>query len=307
MAVGEEHHEELVERARQLVFKALFGLEDLSTAVSDRIDRMKRADKDFDEHVGLICGAILTLFGGQFATTFAFVEAFQQTGWNSLLENSQLIREQLRVAKMAVIQDDLVDENGDGVKDTTMLSPGEMAQRKLNVFLRSVDPEVVHRALSAMWLGFLSASAAVKLRFANVIALGAGLGEFVNKPAQKYLLPRLTASLDPKYHRWLPIVIGYVCRMIGVYFAFRLNRILATIATAIRGGDLLLSNFAALCNKRGVQFLTNGPADEMVAFGVVATGIYAQLFGPQSSLLVRMALFPLAITESILTLWVGVA
>jgi hypothetical protein len=305
MTVG--RNEELVGQARHLVFRALFGLEDIATSISDQIDRLKKSNKDFDEHVGLACGAVLTLFGGQFATTFAFVEAFQQTGWDTLLENGLMIREQLRVAKQAMIEDDLVDANKDGIADNSVLATDERVARKLNVFINNVDPDIVHKAFSAMWLGFLSASAAVKLKFANVIALGAALGDFLDKPVQKYLLPRLKQSLDPKYHKWLPSVLGYICKMIGISLAFRLNRILATISTSIRGGDLLLANFSALCRKRGVEFLTHGPADEMVAFGVVATGIYVQLFGPQSSFLVKLGLFPLTITEQILTFWVGTA
>jgi len=296
---------EIVEKIRKVVFQILFGLENATSAVTGFVDRLKKQDKDFDEHLGMFVGAVLTLFGGQFATTFAFVEAFQQTGWESLMENGRIILEQLRNAKNAIQEDDLVDDNRDGVADVSVLPADQLAARKFNVFLSSVDPDVFHKALSAMWLGFLSASAAVKLKFANVIALGASLGEFIEKPAQKYLLPRLRESLDARYHKWLPSVIGYVSRMIGVSVAFRLNRVLATISTAVRGGDMLLSNFALLCRKRGMEFLTKGPVDEMVAFSVVAAGIYAQLFGPQSSFLVRLALFPLAITEQILTLWVG--
>jgi len=297
--------QELVDKAKHLIFQAIFGLEKLSTAASEGLERLKQSDEDFDEHFGLFCGVVLTLFGGQFATTFAFAEAFQQTGWESLLQNGRLIRDQLAVAKVALAEDDLVDEDKDGTADTSVLPADQLAARKLNVFLRSVDPEIVQKALSALWLGFLSASAAVKLKFANIIALGASLGEFLDKPAQKYLLPKLIEVLDPKYHKWLPSFIGYLCRMIGVSIAFRLNRILATISTAIRGGDILLANIALLCRKRGIEFLTNGPADEMVTFGVVATGVYAQLFGPQSSVLVRLALFPLTITEQLLTFWVG--
>ena len=290
-------HQELAVQAKQTLIKALFGLENLCTATAEAYEKVRSHDQDFDEHVGLACGTILTLFGGQFATTFAFVEAFQQTGSERLVENGRLIVEQFRVAKIALLQD--------GDDDAPNENPEQAIQRKMDLFVNSVDPEVVHKAFSALWYGFLSASAAVKLKFANVIALGASLGDFLNKPAQKYLLPKLKKVLDEKYHRWLPSFIGYLCKVVGISIAFRLNRVLATLSTAIRGGDMLLANIASLCQKRGVQFLTRGPADEVVALGIVATGIYAQLFGPQASILIRLMLFPLTITEQLLTLWVG--
>jgi hypothetical protein len=297
--------QEIFDSAKELALKGLLNVDTLSRTIGDRYTKIRESNEDLDEHCGIAVGTVLTLFGGQFATTFAFVEAFQQTGFRELVENGRIIQDQLTTAKQAVINDESVDEDRDGTADISRLSPRERVERKYQVFVRNVDPDVVHRAISALWLGFLTASAAVKLKFAKVIALGASVGDFLEKPAQKYLLPRLKERLDEKYHRWLPTIIEYICRAIGISIAFRLYRILATVSTSIRGGEMILRSINALCLKKNMQFLTNGPADEILALGVVATGVYAQLLGPQSSMLVRVLLFPLAISEQILTLWVG--
>ena len=297
--------QEILDKVKELALRGLLNVDTVTRAVGDQYKKLRENDQDLDEHCGIALGTVLTLFGGQFATTFAFVEAFQQTGYRELLENSRVIHEQFTTAKQAVIKDETVDEDGDGEADVARLNARDRVERQFQVFIRSVDPNVVHRAVSALWLSFLTASAAVKLKFAKVIALGASVGEFLEKPAQKYLLPRLKARMDEKYHRWLPTIIEYVCRTIGVSIAFRLYRVLATVSTSIRGGEMILRNINALCAKKNMQFLTNGPADEILAMGVVATGVYAQLLGPQSSMLVRLLLFPLAISEQILTVWVG--
>jgi len=295
----------LYDKAREVALKAMLQVESLSAKATNKYKSVRESNENIDEHCGIAFGIILTLFGGQFATTFAFVEAFQQTGFRELVENGRIINDQLHAATSAVKSDEAVDEDRDGTPDIQTLSQREALERRFQVFVRNVDPEIVQRALSALWISFLSASAAVKLKFAKVIALGASVGEFLERPLQKYLLPRLLQLLDPKYHRWAPSMIGYLCRIIGVSIAFRLNRVLATIATAIRGGDMILRNINAISVKKNLQFLTDGPADEMLALSVVGAGVYAQLFGPQSSMLLRLVLFPLAISESILTLWVA--
>jgi len=296
---------ELMDKSKELVVKGLVSAETLSKQLAQRIAKLREEDEDLDEHCGIALGVILTLFGGQFANTFAFFEAFKQSGFKDLVEHGRLIKEQINRAEYAVEEDAKLDEDRNGIADVLELSPSEAAERKVQVFVKNVDPEVVRKALSALWISFLSASAAVKLKFATIIALGASLGEFLDKPVQKYLLPRLKQILDLKYHKWLPSALSYLSRVIGVALAFRLNSVLATVATSIRGGELLLQSINSLCVKRNMQFLTKGPADEMLALSVVACGVYAQLVGPKSSLLVRVALFPLTLSESLLTMWVA--
>jgi len=301
----QDTNQAVLSNAKLLVLQGLFKMETLSVKGLKEFQKLKENNPDFDEHVGLLMGMVLSLFGGRFATTFSFAAAFHQSGYEDLLKNVNLIRAQVHHGRDAVLVDDVLDENHDGVADSSLLSTQDRIARRFDVFVNNVDPEVVNQAMSALWFGFLTATAAVRLKFANVIALGGTIARFLEKPALKYLLPKLQQVMDPKYHRWLPNLIHYVCRLIGTSIAFRMYRILATISSAISGGELILHSLASLCQKRGVTFITDGPLDEIVACGVVGTGIYAQLLGPEAPILFRFALFPLSVTEQILTAWVG--
>lgn len=276
-----------------VLVKLLFDAETVSNKVFEKYAQLKVVDEDLEDHVGILHGITLLLFGGRFATTFAFFEAFQQTGVHNLLKSLRVIKEQVISAKGAV-------------QDVSGSTEEDIASRNIDSLVAAVDPEAVQEALLALWLSIFTATALVKLKFANAITLGSSIGDFIEKPATKYLMPTLKEKVDVRYHKWLPFLVQYICRFIGVSIAFRVYRILATLSSAIRGSDLLMKHFVQLCEKKGMQqSLVQGPLDDFVRTSIVGAGVYSQLFGPDAPMLIRLALLPLTITEYVLTSWVG--
>jgi hypothetical protein len=252
--------------------------------------------------VGMFTGFMLIFFGGFFIVTVALVEAFKQGGSDTMFENLDLLSKQIKVVQEASEHDDKVDEDNDGVADVLQISKDQLAQRKLRLALTAMDPNVVQAALGNLWTATLSACASVKLQFARTIALGVSIGNYVNRPVMRYLVPLLEAFTDKTYHKWYPTVFSYICRMIGASIAFQIQRILSTVSTAVRGGNMMIDHFAAFCESQNLHYLSDGYLDDILAWALVALGIYSQLFlFTYLPFIIKLAFFPAFITEWILT------
>lgn len=177
--------------------------------------------------VQMFTGFMLIFFGGFFVVTVAMIEAFKQGGSDVLFENVKLLQEQIKAVEAANQADDKVDDDGDGIPDVLQITKDQLAQRKLRVALNAMDPFVVQSALAHLWTSTLSACATVKLQFARTIALGVSIGNHLNRPVMRYIVPLVEAFTDKTYHKWYPAVAAYICRMIGASIAFQIQRILS--------------------------------------------------------------------------------
>ena len=253
--------------------------------------------------IGMGTGLALCFFGSWFIVTVAMYEAFQQGGAHILYENAALLREQVKNVRAADEADDKLDEDGDGVADVLQISKEELAQRKLIVAIKTVNPVVVSNALGGLWTATVSAAATVKLQFARTIALGVTIGNVLNRPVQRYVVPILESVTPPYLHPWYPSIGNYITRMIGATIAFNIQRVLSTVSTAMRGGHLLIDNFAEFCEKKGLApWLYEGYIDDVIAWGIVVLGIYTQLFiFTYLPFIIKLALLPLFIVEWLLT------
>jgi hypothetical protein len=252
--------------------------------------------------VGMFTGFMLIFFGGFFIVTVALVEAFKQGGSETMFENITLLQKQVHAVQVANEADDKKDEDGDGVADVLQITKDQLAQRKLRLALGAMDPHVVQAALGNLWTATLSACASVKLQFARTIALGVSIGNYVNRPVMRYLVPLLEAFTDKTYHKWYPTIFSYVCRMIGATIAFQIQRVLSTVSTAVRGGNMMIDHFADFCESQNLHYLSDGYLDDILAWALVAVGIYSQLFlFTYLPFIIKLAFFPAFLAEWILT------
>jgi len=194
------------------ILRALFGLE---RAVSAGVQVYGQAEALYEQQlsklrdynpkavVGMGTGLLLSFFGGFFIVTVAMYEAFHQAGADILYKNVDLLSQQLRNVKAAEEADEKADDDGDGVPDVQQITKEELAERKLVVAIKAVDPAVVQSALAALWTATLSAACTVKLQFARTIALGVSIGNTLNRPVQRYLVPILESVMPEYMHRWL--------------------------------------------------------------------------------------------------------
>jgi len=252
--------------------------------------------------VQMFTGFMLIFFGGFFIVSVALVEAFKQGGSETMFENMAILSQQIKAVQAANEHDDQRDDDGDGIPDVKQITKDQLAQRKLRLALNAMDPFIVQAALANLWTATLSACASVKLQFARTIALGVSIGNYLNRPVMRYLVPLIEAFTDKTYHKWYPAVAAYICRMIGASLAFQIQRILSTVSTAVRGGHMLIDGFADFCETRGLTYLSEGYIDDILAWALVGVGIYSQIFlFTYLPFIIKLLFFPAFITEWLLT------
>ncbi|KAH9259263.1 hypothetical protein BASA81_002306 [Batrachochytrium salamandrivorans] len=252
--------------------------------------------------IGMLNGFLLIFFGGFFIVTLAMIEAFNQGGAETMFENFGILRQQVHHVRLANEEDDKKDDDGDGVADVKQITKEQLASRKLQLIFSSMDPFVMQAAFANMWTATLSAASTVKLVFARTIALGVSIGNNLYRPIERYVIPLLVRNTPPTYHKWYPMVFSYICRMIGASLAFQIQRILSTVSSAMKGGHMLIDNFALLCETRGLTYLSEGYLDDILAWALVVVGIYSQIFLFTSlPFVIKLMFFPAFLTEWLLT------
>ena len=120
-------------------------------------------------------GLGLAFFGGTYVAAIAAVEAFRLMGWQRTWADLKVVYAELRVVYDRSEEDDLLDEDGNGVADVDELTPQELATRKLGLAMRVVkEPDKLQSAVGGLWSAYLAVLATLRLEFARVAALALG-------------------------------------------------------------------------------------------------------------------------------------
>ena len=246
-------------------------------ALSDKAQELwaKLAPYHPEELSTAIIGLILVFFGGHFFLTIAAAEAFRICGYSQVSTALRKLHANYLVAKAASEKDDLVDDDKDGVADVKQISKDELLNRKAKVVLKAVDPAEVSEAMTGIYTGLFGVIAALKIRFANIITLGASMADVVRPTCEHYLSPLLLSTVSPEYHKWVPFIIQYATRTVAVMLAFAMQRVLASWHSAMRGAQLLLRGLLNYLVRHG--HLTSQQVEPMVegtrSFDVMVMGI----------------------------------
>ena len=102
------------------------------------------------------CGLVMCFFGGSFPMLIAAVEAYKMVGYESSLKCIRDLSDDFNKFLQASKQDDDRDENNDGIADVLQISKKDLAQRKVLLFLKTVDPKRVTEAIAGLNAGFLA-------------------------------------------------------------------------------------------------------------------------------------------------------
>ena len=120
-------------------------------------------------------GLGLAFFGGTYVAAIAAVEAFRLMGWQRTWADLKVVYAELRLVYDRSEEDDLLDEDGNGVVDVDELTPQELATRKLGLAMRTVkEPDKLQSAVGGLWSAYLAVLATLRLEFARVAALALG-------------------------------------------------------------------------------------------------------------------------------------
>jgi len=250
-------------------------------------------------------GVMLCFFGGVYPATIAAIEAWQQTGGRQAEKHiSDLVGEFQRLMERSS-EDDLLDEDGDGIADVDQITARELASRKVRLAITTLDPEKVNGAVCGIYGGVIGVIAVLKIQFARTITLGAAIGDFMYKLALQYGAPILIHTIPVDYHRWIPTLIAWTCKVIAVSIAWFIYRVLIAITSAIRGGLMAARNVLNFMHRKGyIDFDdTESILDEIAGWTIAAVGFYFQLsFGFSPPFPLNIILLPVTFCEWIIVM-----
>ena len=244
--------------------------------------------------VTAIVGLAMVFFGGDFPYLIAAVSAIRVTGtWGTVSRAVKEIYAEMEHVFQESKKDDAKDDDGDGIPDVQQLPSKEVVQRKIILAAKTVDPNKLGLAVTALSTGFLAVLASLKLTFARALTLGSQLGETLAKPGKRYAEPILKNTLDDDFHKWIDPGISYASRFLAMSIAFTVQRLISTVHSAVQGGQLFTSAAARYMNKRGL--ITFDPEksnlDEQAGYAIAVVGLYFQIF-QGTPLLLSLLLLP---------------
>lgn len=156
-----------------------------------------------------VVGLVLCFFGGSYFTLIAAVEAYRMVGYERTLKCLQSLHEDFTAFAQASEEDDLKDQDGNGIADVREISGDQLLTRKAMLFLKTVDPKRVSEAVAGINSGLLAVIATLKLQFAKSITLGSAIAVCVERVADRYALPLVEAALPPDYRKWAQPLMAY--------------------------------------------------------------------------------------------------
>jgi len=192
------------------------------------------------------------------------------------------------------------------VADVKQISSKELVVRKLKIAVTASDPELINGALQGIYSGWIGVVAVLKVEFAKTIALGAAIGDFLYKTVANPLGSIMVHLLPGEYHKWVPTLIGYACKSVAITVAWKVQRIISTFHSAIRGGLMASRGFLEWLNKKGIVTVNTDESyvDEVLGWALAAAGFYFQYkMGFTPPWIIAFLLWPLQATETYIV-WV---
>eukprot|EP00980_Cylindrotheca_fusiformis_P009923 scaffold2195_cov132-Cylindrotheca_fusiformis.AAC.7 len=233
--------------------------------------------------LNFLLGCVFCFFGGLYPVLFAAAMAAEYGGRQTIVAALQDLSDEAMGIIEQSKKDDEKDEDKDGVKDVKQISGKEFVQRKTLLVMRKMNPEKVDTAIGEMYQVWLSVAAVLSIQFARVISFALAIADFMTKPVNRYLAPTIQVAIPDEYDRWVPIVLGWICKSIGMSIAWYLQTIRSAFASALKGG-LMMSRtlFAELIERKidlgGIipEDHTKSNLDEYLSYIFAAMGFYFQ-------------------------------
>lgn len=147
--------------------------------------------------------------------------------------------------------------------------------------------------------------AVVKVSLAQYLALGLSLGDDFNRFFQRVLTPPLKRAIPSEaYHPYIPQVIEYTTKAIGVIVSLVGYRYINIVATSVRGAFSITINLQILLRSMQIDNLLSREdthADFLMVCGLILVGVLFQLFGyRQLPMQIRAIFFPAFLLERFL-------
>jgi hypothetical protein len=199
----------------------------------------------------VIAGLMMCFFGGSYLVLIAAAEAIRLSVWERLSTAVRVLYKNYCIAWEANKKDNDRDDDNDGVADVDQISSQQLFTRKMYLVAKSVDPEQTTEAVGALWAGFLSVLATIRIKFAQYITLGCAMGDMARDSFGPKLQPLVYEALPPELKKWAPSIVRQVFATLGVIIAFFLQQVVGGFHSAVRGSQLATQNAIILAKKYG--------------------------------------------------------
>jgi hypothetical protein len=254
-----------------------------------------------------LIGLVIAFFGGTFAVTISAAEAFYASGYQVLVKNGTYLYKEFQILWKKSREDDMKDENNDGIADVEQITVKELITRKIGFFFAHCsDPQKLMDMIYGIGNSILAVIAVLKVQFAKVIALGLSIGENMRKPATYIFAPIFATILPTKYHQWIAPGINLVCKSVALTIAWTIQKVISAVQSGVRGGLMFSRRLLAYCNEKGWTDLKDEDTylDEIVGWGVAFLGVYFQItFFFSLPFPLNILMSPVSLLESTL-IWV---
>ncbi|CAM9702415.1 unnamed protein product [Ascophyllum nodosum] len=229
--------------------------------------------------IGMVYGLAICFFGGFFHITIAAIETFSTTGGEKVWVYVNDLMEDLKILHMANKEDNMRDDDNDGIPDVRQISADKLVSRKASLALRVINPERATNAITGIWQGYLATLIVLKFRFAKIISLAVSIGNLMKPAASKIFGPSLAYVIPEEYHEWIAPMINVFCKFVAMTIAWWIQRFISTVQSAVRGGLLFSRSLMRFISD--TTFLKLDPdnsfMDEILGWTLAACGAYFQI------------------------------
>ncbi|GAB5358360.1 hypothetical protein AAMO2058_000450800 [Amorphochlora amoebiformis] len=253
-----------------------------------------------EEYVWGFFGFLMCFFGGVYPVLFVATETFFMCGYDETRAALMDLYNTYAALRKKNEEDDKKDVDGDGIADVNEISSDELFMRKVDLFLVTCDPQKIVRAGGVLYGTMLAITAVLRVHFAKTIAIGNAIGDVIVKTVGRFAVPVLLAVLPEKYHKWVPVLVSYISKSIGVSIAWTVQSVVSAFHSAIKGGFIMARmGMQWHAKQKGRKFDdTETSMDEILGFAIATLGFGIQLkSGFMLPFPLNILLLPLSITE----------
>lgn len=232
-----------------------------------------------------IIGCLLCFFGGMYPTLFAAFQAAKHSGLMTLKQSIIDLSDEALVITEESKKDDKQDFDSDGVSDVNEIDSKEYILRKTKLILTKMNPVKVDNALNRMYTVWIAVIATLKIKFARTIALSLVISDFLARPAKIYVTPHIQHAVPKEYQRWVPVIISWITKSVGMSVAWFLQTIISAVTSAIDGGLIMSRSLLKICVEKEMNFgglipkdYSKTHIDETIAYAFATMGFIFQTY-----------------------------
>jgi hypothetical protein len=228
-------------------------------------------------------GFIYAFAGGYYPTLFAAIQAAQHCGYHDMVKALHILIDEATTAIQAC---DFPSVKSSSFEFTRKRAR-DIFMEKTKIVLATIDPVRINEAVAALYTTWLSISIVLEREFARTIALSITIAESI-RPVVTFVIRRpLQYCIPSQYFKWIPIIIGWVCKATAMSLAWRIQRVLTAYTSAIAGGLMCSRALFRMIQKRGIRFFGLFPAnesdmekshlDEFLGYTIAICGLHSQI------------------------------